>query len=139
MDDPFDLQRFLDAQAPIYQRVEAELRAGEKRSHWMWFIFPQVRGLGGSATSRHFAIASREEAAAYLAHPVLGTRLRDCTRLVNAVQGRTAHQIFGNPDCMKFRSCMTLFAAMAPEEPVFQEALTKYYDNAPDQATLARL
>jgi uncharacterized protein (DUF1810 family) len=139
MDDRFNLQRFLDAQAPVYERVEAELRVGEKRSHWMWFIFPQIRGLGGSATSRHFAIASQEEAAAYLAHPMLGARLRDCTRLVNAVPGRTAYQIFGNPDCMKFQSCMTLFAAVAPEEAVFQEALAKYYDGEPDQATLARL
>jgi uncharacterized protein (DUF1810 family) len=139
MNDRFDLQRFLDAQAPVYETVQAELRAGQKRSHWMWFIFPQIRGLGSSPTSRHFAIASREEAAAYLAHPVLGTRLRDCTQLVNAVQGRTAYQIFGNPDCMKLQSCMTLFAAAAPDEAVFQEALTKYYDGAPDQATLARL
>src|SRR3954468_2011135 len=109
MDDTFDLQRFLDAQASTYAAAHAELQAGRKRSHWMWYIFPQIRGLGSSPTSRHFAIASREEAAAYLAHPVLGARLRDCTQLVNAVQGRTAYQIFGDPDCMKFQSCMTLF------------------------------
>jgi uncharacterized protein (DUF1810 family) len=139
MNDRFDLQRFLDAQAPVYETVQAELRVGQKRSHWMWFIFPQIRGLGSSPISRHFAIISREEAAAYLAHPVLGARLRDCTQLVNAVQGRTAYHIFGNPDCMKFQSCMTLFATVALDEAVFQEALTKYYNGAPDQATLARL
>jgi uncharacterized protein (DUF1810 family) len=139
MGDRFDLQRFLDAQASVYETAQAELRAGQKRSHWIWFIFPQISGLGSSPTSRRYAIASRQEAAAYLAHPVLGARLKDCTRLVNAVQGRTAYQIFGNPDCMKFQSCMTLFAEIAPDEAVFREALTKYYDGAPDQATLARL
>jgi uncharacterized protein (DUF1810 family) len=139
MDDTFDLQRFLDAQASTYAAAHAELQAGRKRSHWMWYIFPQIRGLGSSPTSRHFAIASREEAAAYLAHPVLGARLRDCTQLVNAVQGRTAYQIFGDPDCMKFQSCMTLFAEVAPDEAIFREALAKYYDGAPDQATLAKL
>jgi uncharacterized protein (DUF1810 family) len=139
MDDPFDLQRFLDAQASTYAAARAELQAGRKRSHWMWFIFPQVRGLGSSAVSRHYAIASRQEAEAYLRHPVLGTRLRECTQLVNAVPGRSAYEIFGDPDCMKFQSCMTLFAAVAPDDTVFREALAKYYDGAPDQATLAKL
>src|ERR1700761_128847 len=121
MDDPFHLNRFVEAQAPVYDRVCAELRAGDKRSHWMWFIFPQIRGLGSSPTSRHFAISGREEALAYLRHPILGKRLRECTALVNAVEGRSAYDIFRSPDDMKFRSCLTLFGAVAPEEAVFQE------------------
>ena len=110
-DDPFDLQRFVDAQETIYEQVVSELRSGQKRSHWMWFIFPQIRGLGGSDMSRKFAISSIEEAKAYMANPVLGARLRACTQLVNAVKGRTASAIFGSPDDMKLRSCLTLFAA----------------------------
>jgi uncharacterized protein (DUF1810 family) len=139
MDDPFNLQRFLDAQAPVHTTAHAELAAGRKRSHWMWFIFPQISGLGSSAVSRFYAIASRQEAEAYLRHPVLGPRLRACTQLVNAVQGRSAYDIFGDPDCMKFHSCMTLFAEVAEDDAVFREALAKYYGGAPDQATLARL
>jgi uncharacterized protein (DUF1810 family) len=139
MDDPFNLQRFLDAQAPVYATAHTELAAGRKRSHWMWFIFPQISGLGSSATSRFYAIASRQEAEAYLQHPLLGPRLLDCTRLVNAVQGRSAHDIFGDPDCMKFQSCMTLFAEVAEDDAVFRTALAKYYGGASDQATLARL
>jgi uncharacterized protein (DUF1810 family) len=139
MDDPHNLQRFVDAQQPVLSRVEAELRAGRKASHWMWFVFPQVSGLGYSATSRKFAIASRAEAEAYLLHPVLGARLRDCTRLVNAVQGRSAREIFGSPDDQKFHSCMTLFAAVAPDPAIFAEALQKYFAGARDPQTLARL
>src|SRR5216684_3266838 len=103
MDDPYDLRRFVDAQAPVYARVLAELRAGSKRSHWMWFIFPQIAGLGHSETARRFAISSREEAAAYLEHPLLGARLRECCRLAMLVEGRSARQIFGSPDDVKFR------------------------------------
>jgi uncharacterized protein (DUF1810 family) len=123
-----DLQRFVDAQEPVYRRVCAELAAGAKTSHWMWFVFPQLKGLGRSAIAEHFGIASREEALAYLQHPLLGPRLRQCTRLVLQVEGRTLSQIFGSPDDLKFRSSMTLFAAVAPEESVFRRALEKYCD-----------
>ena len=137
--DPYNLQRFVDAQEPVYQRVCDELRAGRKTSHWMWFIFPQIAGLGRSETARRYAIASRAEARAYLDHPVLGPRLRECTRLVNRVEGRSVHQIFGAPDDLKFHSSMTLFATVAPDEGVFQEALAKYFGGALDQATVERL
>jgi uncharacterized protein (DUF1810 family) len=139
MDDPHDLERFLAAQRPVYDAVVSELRAGTKRSHWMWFVFPQLRGLGSSPTSEHFGLASREEAAAYAAHPLLGGRLRECTDLVLAVDGRTAHQIFGYPDDLKFRSSMTLFGAAVPDEPRFPAALEKYYEGVPDARTLAAL
>jgi uncharacterized protein (DUF1810 family) len=137
--DPFDLQRFVDAQRAVYDRVIAELREGRKRSHWMWFVFPQIAGLGSSPMAQRYAIASRAEAAAYLAHPVLGPRLRECTRLVLAVEGRTLHDIFGSPDDMKFRSSMTLFAEAAPGEEAFRSALDKYFSGDSDAATLARL
>ena len=133
------LRRFVEAQASVYAQVLAELRAGEKRSHWMWFIFPQIAGLGSSGTARRFAISGRAEAIAYLAHPVLGTRLRECTALVNAIEARTLQQIFGYPDDLKFRSAMTLFGAVAPDEPVFAQALEKYCGGDPDPATLSRL
>jgi uncharacterized protein (DUF1810 family) len=139
VDDPFDLERFVAAQAPVYERVRAELRAGRKRSHWMWFVFPQIEGLGSSAMARRFAIASREEAEAYLAHPVLGPRLIECMRLVNLVEGSSIAQIFGSPDDMKFRSSMTLFARIAPEHRDFAEALEKYFQGKPDSLTLERL
>jgi uncharacterized protein (DUF1810 family) len=139
MTDPFNLQRFVDAQEPVYQQVLAELRAGSKRSHWMWFVFPQIAGLGRSETARHFAIASRAEAAAYLAHPVLGARLRECCRLVTLVERRSARQIFGSPDDMKFRSSLTLFAAVAPDDAIFAAALRKYFGGEADTQTLARL
>jgi uncharacterized protein (DUF1810 family) len=139
VDDPFDLQRFVEAQAPVYERVRSELRAGRKQSHWMWFVFPQIAGLGSSAMARRFAIASREEAAAYLAHPVLGPRLLECTRQVHLVEGRSIAQIFGSPDDIKFRSSMTLFARVAPEIPVFAEALEKFFQGKPDSLTLERL
>jgi uncharacterized protein (DUF1810 family) len=137
--DPFDLQRFVAAQAPVIERVRAELRAGRKRSHWMWFVFPQIAGLGSSAMAQRYAIASPDEARAYLAHPVLGRRLRDCTQLVLQVDGRTVHEIFGAPDDLKFHSSMTLFARVEPEETVFAQALSRYFDGEWDKATLTRL
>ena len=139
MSDPFQLRRFVDAQAAVYPRVLAELTAGRKRSHWMWFVFPQIAGLGGSATARRFAIASLDEAAAYLAHPILGPRLRDCTRAVTAIEGRSATEIFGRPDDLKFRSSMTLFAAASDEAALFEAALNKFYDGEKDSLTLGRV
>ena len=137
--DPYDLQRFIDAQAPVMPRVEAELRAGRKSSHWMWFVFPQMRGLGRSGMAERYGIASLDEARAYLAHPVLGERLRDCCALVLAVQGSSAHAIFGSPDDSKFRSSLTLFGRAAPEQGVFADCLRKYYGSVEDPATLALL
>jgi uncharacterized protein (DUF1810 family) len=139
MDDPHDLQRFVDAQAPVIDQVRDELAQGRKRSHWMWFIFPQIAGLGFSAMAQRYAIASLDEARAYLRHPLLGPRLEDCTRLVLAVSGRTATEILGSPDDMKFRSSMTLFAQAAPDQAIFAEALRKYFDGEPDPGTLQRL
>jgi uncharacterized protein (DUF1810 family) len=135
MTDSFDLQRFLDAQSPVYPRVLAELRCGQKQSHWMWFIFPQFAGLGHSAMAQRFAIASGGEAAAYLGHPVLGHRLRECTALVNAIDGRAIREILGTPYDLKFRSSMTLFGAVSTD-PEFATAISKFYDGRPDQATL---
>lgn len=135
MDDPFRLRRFVDAQDAVYDRVLAELRRGEKRTHWMWFIFPQLRGLGSSATAREYAIASREEAAAYLKHPVLGARLTECARIVNAIEGRPVEKIFGSPDDLKFRSSMTLFAAVSADDSEFHRALEKYFGGKPDPLT----
>jgi uncharacterized protein (DUF1810 family) len=142
--DPCDLERFVEAQAGCYARVLAELAAGAKTSHWMWFIFPQLDGLGSSATARRYAISGLAEARAYLAHPMLGARLRECTQAVLAVERRTAHEIFGSPDDLKLRSCLTLFAlaagpAPAPENQVFGEALAKYYRREPDPVTLRLL
>ncbi|KQW19220.1 calpastatin [Afipia sp. Root123D2] len=137
--DSFDLERFVDAQAPVYARVVAELRDGQKQSHWMWFIFPQIAGLGYSAMAQRYAIASREEARSYLAHPILGPRLRECTRLVNAIQDRAIEQILGPPDDLKFHSSMTLFAQVATGNDEFAAALGKYYGRRLDQATLDRL
>ena len=139
MDDPYDLQRFVDAQAPLVEQVRSELRQGHKRGHWMWFVFPQMKGLGSSPTSKHYAIGSREEAAAYLKHPVLGPRLVECTRLVLTVRGRTCEEIFGEVDSAKFRSSMTLFAAVTLREPVFGEALQRYFDGEGDPRTLEML
>jgi len=138
MTDPFDLDRFVDAQAPVYASVLAELRRGRKQSHWMWFVFPQFAGLGLSPMSQRFALRSREEAVAYLGHGVLGPRLRECTALVNAVEGRTIHDILGSPDDLKFHSSMTLFAAVS-SEPEFAAAIAKYYGGTPDRKTLALL
>ena len=134
-----DLDRFLAAQDPVLDQVRAELAAGRKRSHWMWFVFPQLRGLGSSAMAQQYGLASREEARAYLDHPVLGPRLEDCTALVNAVEGRSAEDILGGIDALKFRSCMTLFAAVRPGESVFRSALRRYFGGVPDPRTLALL
>jgi uncharacterized protein (DUF1810 family) len=135
MTDPFDLMRFVRAQDPVYRDIQAELTRGQKQSHWMWFVFPQVAGLGFSAMSQRYAIASRAEAKAYLAHPILGPRLVECTRLLLAVEGRTINTILGAPDDAKFRSSMTLFDAVS-EEPVFDEALARYFSGERDKATL---
>ena len=139
MDDPHYLQRFVEAQAPVIDRVRAELAQGCKRSHWMWFVFPQIAGLGFSAMAQRYAIGSLNEAQAYLAHPVLGPRLEECTQLVLKVEDRAASDIFGWPDDMKFRSSMTLFAEAARDNPVFAEALKKCFDGEPDAETLKRL
>jgi len=140
MNDPYGLERFVEAQRPVYQRVRSELGAGRKRSHWMWFVFPQLRGLGESPTARRFAIGSLDEARAYLAHPVLGSRLVECTCLVNAIEGRTLGEIFGYPDEIKFHSCMTLFGdAAGAEGAPFDAALRKYCRGEPDERTLALL
>ena len=139
MSDPYDLQRFVDAQNPVYDKVCAELREGRKKSHWMWFVFPQIEGLGSSPLARKFAISSLTEAAAYVAHPILGPRLVECTRLVNLVEGCPIEQIFGYPDDLKFRSSMTLFAHATPGNRVFIDALQKYFSGEFDPATLARL
>jgi uncharacterized protein (DUF1810 family) len=135
MTDPFDLKRFVRAQDPVYRDIQGELTRGRKQSHWMWFVFPQVAGLGFSAMSQRYAIASRAEAKAYLAHPILGPRLIECTRLVLAIEGRSVNAILGAPDDAKFRSSMTLFDAVS-DEPVFDEALAKYFSGERDGATL---
>jgi len=140
MGDDFNIDRFVDAQEPVYEFVLEELKAGEKLSHWMWFVFPQIRGLGGSPMAEKFAISSLEEAKAFSEHPVLGPRLEECTRLVLAVEGKSAEEIFGYPDYLKFRSCMTLFAECARgSTPVFFESLVKYFEGEPDQLTLGIL
>lgn len=137
--DPYILERFVSAQDRIYSRIVSELRSGVKTSHWMWFIFPQISGLGRSPVSIEYAISSREEAAAYLQHPILGPRLKECTQLVLDVEGRSVEEIFGSPDDMKFRSSMTLFAQVSPDDDIFARALQKYFGGAPDQLTLDRL
>ena len=139
MNDPYNLQRFTDAQNPIYGQVCSELRHGCKTGHWMWFIFPQIRGLGHSPRASKFAISSLEEAGAYLNHPILGSRLRECTRLVNHIEGRTIRQIFGYPDDLKFRSSMTLFAHATSENQDFKDALQKYFAGEYDRLTVGRL
>jgi uncharacterized protein (DUF1810 family) len=137
-DDPFDLQRFVAAQAPVFDTVLEELRAGRKRSHWMWFVFPQLRGLGHSATAQFYGLASLEEARAYVAHPLLGPRLDLSTKTVLASGGGSLNAIFGSPDDMKFRSSMTLFAFAAPDtNNVFRQALDRWCDGRMDQRTLA--
>jgi uncharacterized protein (DUF1810 family) len=137
--DRFDLQRFVDAQDGIHEAALAELTAGRKRTHWMWFVFPQISGLGLSPMAQRYAISGLDEARAYLAHPLLGARLLDCTRAVNRIEGRTARDIFGSPDDLKFRSSMTLFAEASPQQPAFGEALSRYYGGERDPATLRRL
>jgi uncharacterized protein (DUF1810 family) len=139
MDTDYDLQRFVDAQRDVYATALAELRAGHKRTHWMWFIFPQVEGLGQSEMARRYAIASSDEAAAYLAHPVLGPRLRECSSAVAMHGDRDIGEIFGHPDDLKFHSSMTLFADVAPDEAIFQACLDRFFDGAPDPATIGRL
>ena len=130
-----DLERFVDAQSPVFTDVLDELRAGRKTSHWMWFVFPQLRGLGRSPTAHYYGIRSGDEALSYLAHPVLGKRLRECVERVLAIDGRSAHAIFGSPDDMKFHSSMTLFARVAPDETLFQRALDKYFAGVADPLT----
>ncbi len=141
MEDPYALKRFLDAQnwSGTYETVVSELRVGQKMGHWMWFIFPQVAGLGRSHMSREFGISSVAEAQAYLRHPVLGPRLRECARILMVIEGKTATEILGGIDAMKLRSSMTLFMSAEPEEPIFQEVLAKYFHGSADQETIVRL
>lgn len=139
MDNEFNLDRFVSAQDPVYSDVLAELRTGKKRTHWMWFVFPQITGLGRSEMARTYAIGSGDEAAAYLAHPVLGPRLRECARLVASHHDKTIGEIFDSPDDRKFHSSMTLFNDVAPDEAVFQTCLDQFFDGRPDTATLDRL
>ena len=138
-DDPHDLARFVAAQADDYAAALAEVRAGRKRSHWMWYVFPQLDGLGTSPTARRYAIESAAEARAYLAHPVLGPRLVECCEAAVAVGGRSAAEVFGPPDDLKLRSCATLFAAVSPPGSVFGRVLDRYFGGAPDPATLRLL
>lgn len=135
--DPYDLERFVQAQAPVYSHVLAELRRGRKASHWMWFVFPQIAGLGGSPTAVRYAITSIDEARAYLDHPILGKRLRECCEVLLAHDGRTAEQIFGHPDVLKLRSSLTLFLRAAVDPSLFEAMLAKYFDGEPDRRTLA--
>ncbi len=139
MNDPYDLQRFVEAQAGVYEQACAELRAGRKRTHWMWFVFPQIQGLGSSPMAVRFAISSLEEARAYLGHALLGPRLRECVGIVVGVEGKTVEEIFGYPDDLKFHSCMTLFAKAAgssERDRVFGVALEKYFGGAMDRGTV---
>jgi|SRR5450432_83355 uncharacterized protein (DUF1810 family) len=139
MTDSFGLERFLDAQKAGFEDIQAELRRGDKEGHWMWFVFPQLRGLGYSWMAQKFGISSRAEAEAYLAHPILGPRLIECTQLVNLVEDRSIDEVFGDVDTLKFRSSMTLFAQVAGENSVFADALHKYFGGQPDLLTLDRL
>lgn len=139
MSDPYNLARFVQAQTPVYAQVLAELRDGRKRSHWIWFVFPQLAGLGFSAMAQFYAIGSLDEAKAYLAHPALGARLRECAGLVLAIQGRSIHDIFGSPDDLKFHSSMTLFGRADPADGLFRECLEKYFAGREDAQTLALL
>ena len=137
--DPYDLKRFVAAQEPVFASALAELRAGRKRTHWMWFVFPQLRGLGHSPTATYYGIASLDEARAYLAHPLLGPRLELCTNAVCGIEGRTLHEIFGSPDDMKFHSSVTLFSLIEPRDAVFERALDKYFNGELDERTIAIL
>lgn len=139
MGDPYDLQRFVDAQQDHYEQALKELRSGHKRTHWMWFIFPQIQGLGRSATAQRYAISGSEEAIAYLQHPLLGPRLRACTEAMLEYGTRSARQILGSPDDLKFRSSMTLFAQVASDPALFEQALQVFFDGQPDPASLERL
>jgi uncharacterized protein (DUF1810 family) len=137
--DPYNLKRFVQAQSHVFEKVCAELQAGRKRTCWMWFIFPQFSGLGTSYETMHFAISSGDEAVAYLANSLLGPRLRQCTRLVNSIEARSVTDIFGFPDNLKFRSSMTLFASVSPEDRIFDEALRRYFLGRVDEQTLLLL
>ncbi|MDB6164304.1 MAG: calpastatin [Xanthomonadaceae bacterium] len=139
MDDPYDLQRFVDAQDGVFGQARDELSAGRKTTHWMWFVFPQLRGLGHSAMATTFGITSLDEARAYLAHPLLGPRLRECVALTLRIRGRSVTDVFGSPDDLKFRSCMTLFQRAGPEEHLFGDALRNYCGGTPDTRTLELL
>ncbi len=141
MNDPYQLRRFENAQdsGKTYEAVVAELRAGRKTGHWMWFIFPQISGLGKSSMSVTYGISSLREAEAYVAHPVLGPRLVECTRILTRLSGRTAQEVFGMTDAVKLRSSMTLFARAAPDNPLFQDVLNGYFDGVADEATERRL
>jgi uncharacterized protein (DUF1810 family) len=139
MSEPFDLERFVAAQDPVYDTVLAELRSGRKRSHWMWFVFPQLAALGRSATAQHYGISGLAEGQAYLSHPVLGARLRECSRLVAAIDGRSAEEVFGFPDNLKLRSSMTLFAHCGEDRADFDAVLAKFYGGEEDPATVDRL
>jgi uncharacterized protein (DUF1810 family) len=139
MNDPYRLARFVDAQERTFDQACADLRAGAKRGHWMWFVFPQIEGLGASETARRFAISCRAEAEAYLRHPVLGPRLREGAKLANGVDGRSAREIFGHPDDLKFHSSMTLFASVAEDGAVFEDALQKYFAGRRDRLTMERI
>jgi len=139
MVDPFNLRRFVEAQDPVYEQVLSELSHGRKTSHWMWFVFPQISGLGVSDMARRFSISSLDQAKAYLSHPVLGPRLAECTSLVLATEGKTIHEILGSPDDIKFRSCMTLFGRVAADSDFFEKALKKYFSGEPDALTLVRI
>ncbi|OIB56179.1 DUF1810 domain-containing protein [Natrialba sp. SSL1] len=138
-DDPYNLQRFVEAQDPVIEEVKEELRSGRKRTHWMWYIFPQIEGLGSSQMAQRYAISSQDEAEAYLAYPILGSRLCECTTIVNAVEGRSVNEIFGSPDDLKFRSSMTLFETVADDPTPFRTALEQYYENNRDSKTLELL
>jgi uncharacterized protein (DUF1810 family) len=138
-EDPFNLQRFVDAQEEVYEEVLAELAQGRKTTHWMWFVFPQLRALGRSVTAHYYGITSREEAIAYLRHPVLGARLRRCVDLLLDLGTTNPHAIFGSPDDVKLRSCLTLFSAIAPEERRFKDALDRFYPEGADERTLSLL
>lgn len=138
-EDPFDLDRFVEAQAKDYARALAELRAGRKRTHWMWYVLPQLRGLGSSSMARLYGIGSAQEAAAYLAHPVLGPRLRECVAAMNALDGRSAVEVLGEIDAAKFRSCLTLFGSVDPGDAVWRDALDAFFAGVPDARTLAIL
>jgi uncharacterized protein (DUF1810 family) len=137
--DPHNLQRFIDAQHPIYGQVREELQAGQKESHWMWFIFPQIKGLGSSPAAQKYAIEDLDEAKAYIDHPLLGFRLRECTQLVNAVNDRSIEEIFGYPDHLKFHSSITLFAQSQPSDNLFAAVLAKYFHGELDRRTLEQL
>lgn len=139
MIDKYNLQRFVSAQEEQYADAISELKSGKKKTHWMWFIFPQIKGLGHSTIAQHYAIESLDEAREYLYHPLLGARLKECTLAVLNMKGRNTKDIFGHPDYLKFHSCMTLFAEIEEEDSLFEAALSKYYEDQPDDATLSIL